>query len=67
MDRIDEAVAAIKSREPGDKVVYQEYADFFGVKRLTLSQRHQGLQAPREVKYHNQQQLTPQQEDELVL
>jgi hypothetical protein len=50
MNLIDEAVAAIDSRNPEDKLVYQEYADFFGVKRVTLSRRHQGSQVPREAK-----------------
>jgi hypothetical protein len=28
MDPIDEAVAAIESREPGEKLVYQHYANY---------------------------------------
>jgi hypothetical protein len=67
MDLINEAIAAINLRHPENKVVYQEYADFFGVKRVTLSQRHQGCQVPREAKECNQQKLTLQQGDELVL
>jgi hypothetical protein len=31
MDPIQEALAAIESRDLGDNLVYQEYADFFGV------------------------------------
>jgi hypothetical protein len=37
MDPINEAIAAINSREPGDKLVYKEYADWFNVNRVTLS------------------------------
>jgi hypothetical protein len=67
MDPVNKAIAAINSHHPEDKVVYQEYADFFGVKRVTLSWRHQGFQVPREAKERDQQKLTLQQEDELVL
>lgn len=58
MELIHEAVAAINSRHPEDKIVYQEYADFFGVKGVTLSRRHQGCQVPREDKERDQQKLT---------
>jgi hypothetical protein len=37
MNPVNKAIAAINSHHPEDKVVYQEYADFFGVKRVTLS------------------------------
>ncbi|KAF2827175.1 hypothetical protein CC86DRAFT_369385 [Ophiobolus disseminans] len=67
MDPIDEAIEAINSREPGDKLVYQEYADFFEVDRSTLSQRHNGRQTSRNTKKAAQQKLNPQQEEELVL
>ncbi|KAF1348370.1 hypothetical protein EJ07DRAFT_141478, partial [Lizonia empirigonia] len=46
IDQINEAIAAIESREPGDDLVYQEYADWFGVDRCTLARRHQGRQGP---------------------
>jgi hypothetical protein len=49
LNPIDEAVVAIDSRNPEDKLVYQEYANFFGVKRV-MSRRHQGYQVPREAK-----------------
>lgn len=67
MDPIDEAIIAINSREPGDKLVYQEYADFFEVDRSTLSRRHTGRQTSRNTKKVAQQKLNPQQEEELVL
>jgi hypothetical protein len=31
MTPIEEAIAAIESRASGDDIVYQEYADWFGV------------------------------------
>jgi hypothetical protein len=37
MTPIEEALAAIELREPGDDLIYQEYADWFGVSRSTLS------------------------------
>jgi hypothetical protein len=67
MTPIEEALAAIELREPGDDLTYQEYADWFGVFRSTLSRRHCGCQATREAKIFNQTKLTPQQEEELVL
>jgi len=66
MDPFDEAIAAIESRDPKEKLVYQDYADFFGVSRTTLARRHQGRQGTRTAKIFNQTKLTPQQEEELV-
>jgi hypothetical protein len=67
MNPIHEATAAIESRDPGDKLVYQEYARYFDVDRSTLSRRHKGCQGTQEAKNLNQSKLTPQQEEELVL
>jgi hypothetical protein len=67
MTPIEEALAAIESREPGDDLVYQEYADWFGVNRVTLARRHQGRQGSRATQIFNQKKLTLQQEEELVL
>jgi AraC-like DNA-binding protein len=67
MTLIEEALAAIESREPGDDLIYQEYADWFGVSRSTLSRRQRGCQATREAKIFDQTKLTPQQEEELVV
>jgi hypothetical protein len=66
MEAIDKALAAIDAHELGDELCYQKYADKYGVKRVTLSRRHQGLQAPRTSKAINQRLLHPQQELELV-
>ncbi|KAF1354536.1 hypothetical protein EJ07DRAFT_66651, partial [Lizonia empirigonia] len=67
MDRINEAIAAIELCEPGDDLVYQEYADWFGVDRCTLARRHQGRQGTRQAKIFDQKKLTPAQEEELIL
>jgi hypothetical protein len=67
MTPIKEAIAAIELRALGDDLVYQEYADWFGVDWVTLAQRHQGRQASRTAKIFDQKKLTPQQEEELVL
>jgi hypothetical protein len=37
MTPIEEALAAIELREPGDDLIYQEYAHWFGVNRVTLA------------------------------
>jgi hypothetical protein len=66
MDLIGEAIAAIESRESGEKLVYQSYADYFGVNRRTLAWRHQGSQSSQATQYFTQSKLTPQQEEELV-
>jgi hypothetical protein len=67
MDPIEEAIAAIESRDAGDNIIYQDYATFFNVNRVTLTQRHQGCQHSRASQYCNQLKLTPNQEQELVL
>jgi transposase-like protein len=66
MAPIDDAIAAIKSREAGEKFTYQSIADKFGVNRSTLSRRHKGCQAPREAEGLNRRLLSPQQELTLV-
>jgi hypothetical protein len=66
MGAIEDAIAEIESLEPGKRFSYQEMADKYNVHRVTLSRRHQGLQAPRETQAARQQKLSPQQELELV-
>ena len=66
MDPFDKAIAAIELRDPKEKLVYQDYADFFDVSRTTLAQRHQGRRGTQTAKIFNQTKLTPQQEEELV-
>ena len=53
MDPSDEAIAAIESRDPKEKLIYQDYADFFGVSRITLARRDQGRQGTRTAKIFN--------------
>jgi hypothetical protein len=59
MDLINEAIASIELREPGDKLVYLGYAELLRMNRVTLAQRHQGCQGPRTTQYLNQKKLTP--------
>jgi hypothetical protein len=66
MAPIDDALAAIESHELGEQLVYQKYADKYGVNRSTLSRRHRGISQPRKDYAANQQVLTPAQEAELV-
>lgn len=66
MGAIEDAIAEIKSLEPGEQFTYQAIADKHHVDRSTLSRRYRGCQAPNKTKYINQQALNPQQELELV-
>jgi len=66
MGAIEEAFEEIESLEPGEKFSYQAIANKYGVHRVTLSRRHQGLQAPRDTQTTQQLKLSPQQELELV-
>ncbi|KAF2727567.1 hypothetical protein EJ04DRAFT_134164, partial [Polyplosphaeria fusca] len=66
MGAIEDAIAAIESREPGDSFSYRAIANQFGVNRTTLSRRHQGRQAPMEAKIEAQHKVNLQQEMELV-
>ena len=45
MGAIDDAIEAIKSREPGEDFTYRKIAKKFNVNRTTLAQRHKGFQA----------------------
>jgi hypothetical protein len=66
MAAIDKALAAIKSKELGDKIVYQQYADKFNVSRSALSRRHRGVSRSRADYTADKQSLAPHQELELV-
>jgi hypothetical protein len=66
MAPINNALAAIEALKPGEKLVYGRIAEAYGCDRSTLVRRHQGIQASRNIKDTNQQQLTPQQEQELL-
>ena len=66
MAPIDDAIAAIEALKPGEQFSYQAIADQFNVNRSTLSRRYRGCQRPRAAKERDQQNLSPQQELELV-
>jgi hypothetical protein len=66
MAPIDDAIAAIERQELGEQLVYQKYAEKYGVNRSTLSRRHRRVTQPREDYAAGQQALTPTQELELV-
>ncbi|KAF7565071.1 hypothetical protein PtrM4_045050 [Pyrenophora tritici-repentis] len=63
MDPIQEAIAEIESREPGDEFSYQAIAKKYGVGRMTLMRRHKGETEAYGVR---QLSLHPQHETELV-
>jgi hypothetical protein len=63
MDRIQEAIEEIESREPGDDFSYNKIAAKYNIDRRTLARRHQGLTRPRDVSHLS---LHPQHEVELV-
>jgi hypothetical protein len=67
MDPTEEAIAAIKLCKTGDDIIYQEYATFFNVNRVTMTQRYQGHQCLQANQYCNQFKLTSNQEQELIL
>jgi hypothetical protein len=66
MAPIDDAIAAMEARELGEKIVYQQYADKYGVNRSTLSRRWRGQTTSVEDKNFNQRKLHPHQEAELI-
>jgi hypothetical protein len=66
MAPVDEAIAALESRKPGDKTTLQVFADTFGVDRSTLGRRWRGVTHSKEAKILSQQKLNPHQETELI-
>jgi hypothetical protein len=66
MAPIDDALAALESREEDASFSYRQVAKKFGCSRTTLARRHQGLARPRAEVSADQQLLSPQQEAELV-
>jgi hypothetical protein len=66
MAPIDEAIADLESREPGEQYTLREVAEKWGVNRSTLGRRWRRVTGPREVKHAHQQALSPQEELELV-
>ncbi|KAF1996485.1 hypothetical protein P154DRAFT_525600 [Amniculicola lignicola CBS 123094] len=47
MDPIQDAVTFFKSQEPGEELSYTEVAKRYNINRVTLAQRHQGVQITR--------------------
>jgi hypothetical protein len=66
MSRIEEALAAIESLDEGKHFTYTNIANTYGVSRVTLARRHQGIQASKTEQAIKQQLLNPRQELELV-
>jgi hypothetical protein len=66
MAAIDNAIAAIGLREPGEHFLYHAVATQFGVDCTTLPQRHRSCQTSQEAQRTQQQKLNPQQEEELI-
>jgi hypothetical protein len=67
MDCIDEAIADLKSRDPGDDYCITTIARYYGVEHSRLSKRWRGVTCSKADEYAAQQALMPQQEYELVL
>ncbi|KAF2647205.1 hypothetical protein K491DRAFT_614964 [Lophiostoma macrostomum CBS 122681] len=57
MDPIEAAIAAIKSREPGEDFTYSEITRRFSVVRSTLTRRHQRVTQASILANQNRQNL----------
>lgn len=66
MPPIETALAELDSLSSDGRFTYTDVAKRHGVERSTLRRRHQAITEPRTVKVMKQQQLTPEQELELV-
>jgi hypothetical protein len=66
MNPILDAIAAIDSAEPGERLSYRAAGTKFNVNAETLRRRHQGTQLDHAGAANNKQLLSPQQEIELV-
>ncbi|EUC42867.1 hypothetical protein COCMIDRAFT_52998, partial [Bipolaris oryzae ATCC 44560] len=67
MAPIDDAIADLNSREPGEKYTLREVAEKWGVNRSTLGRRWRRVTGSKEASNAQRQALSPQQESELVL
>jgi hypothetical protein len=65
-DLILDAIAAIDSAEPGDKLSSRKAAEIFKVDRTTFSRRHQDKARTNAEAHEEQMLLNPQQDKELV-
>jgi hypothetical protein len=66
MTPIKAALAAIDSREPGEKICYAKIAREFSCDRNTLSRRHCSVQSSVKEKVEKKRLLTVIQEKELI-
>ncbi|THC87091.1 hypothetical protein EYZ11_013464 [Aspergillus tanneri] len=66
MDSIEAAIAEIESRKPGELFSYRNIAKKFGVDRITLARRHQGIQGTKADQYKSQRLLSNKQAKELI-
>ena len=66
MTPIEAALAELYSLSYNEHFTYTDVAKRHGVELSTLRRRHQAITEPRAVKVIKQQQLTPEQELELI-
>ncbi|KAF2623932.1 hypothetical protein BU25DRAFT_310976, partial [Macroventuria anomochaeta] len=66
MDPIDKAIKSIEAHEPGELFYYSKIAIKSNVNPTTLSQRHRAVQASRATAASLRQNLSPQQEQQLI-
>jgi transposase-like protein len=60
MAPIDEAIADLESREPGERYTLKEISEQYGVDRSTLGRWWRRVTASRDKGYSKQQALSPQ-------
>jgi hypothetical protein len=63
---IDKAIEDLKLHKPGEQRSLKEISEKYGVDRSTLGRRAKGLTSSKTDGYAKQQNLSPQQELELV-
>jgi transcriptional regulator with XRE-family HTH domain len=63
---LEDALEAVRAADAAGQLSYQEIAKKYGVERSTLSRRHRGVTRTVQHKYEDQQQLTHNEELELV-
>ena len=66
MDRINSAICAIESREPGEKFSYKNIAESFGVVRSTLTRHHRRQIGQDAITPHRLRHLNDEEEIELL-
>ena len=63
---LEAALKELAALKPGEQFSYTAIAKKYGVVRSTLTRRHKAISTDAATKTINQQQLTPQQEQELL-